>query len=158
MTALTWSEALALQQPQMDTTHREFVDLLCALEATLDGPAEARQSALAAFVDHTEAHFAQEDRWMAALGFAAENCHAFQHAHVLKVLREVQTLAQGEAGAPMLRQLVAELAQWFPQHAKSMDAALAEVMAACGFDPATGQLRQPLGQAITGCGSGSCGE
>lgn len=155
MTALTWSEALALQQPQMDTTHREFVDLLGALEAALEGPAQ--DSAFAAFVEHTERHFAQEDAWMATLGFAAENCHAFQHAHVLKVLREAQASAAGAAGAPIVRQLVAELAQWFPQHASSMDAALAEVMGQCGFDPATGTLRQTLTEAISGCGSGACG-
>ena len=158
MTALTWSEALALQQPQMDTTHREFVDLLAALEASLEGPAEAQDAAFAAFVEHTEQHFAQEDRWMARLGFAAENCHAFQHTHVLKVLREVQALAKGGAGVATVRQLVGELAQWFPQHAKSMDAALAEVMSECGFDPATGAIRQTLAEAITGCGSGSCGD
>jgi hemerythrin-like metal-binding protein len=153
MSALTWSEALALQQPQMDTTHREFVDLLAAVEAALDGPPQALQARFADFVAHTEAHFAQEDRWMAALGFAKENCHAFQHAHVLGVLRDVQATAAPE----VLRVLVVELAQWFPQHAQAMDAALAQVMAECGFDPASGRAQRTLEQAITGCGSGSCG-
>lgn len=156
MTALTWSEALALRQPQMDTTHREFVDLLAALETALDGPPAGWQAALAAFVAHTEAHFAQEDRWMAALGFAAGNCHAYQHAHVLKVLQDVQAQAAGD-GAPLVRQLVGELAQWFPQHAQAMDAALAQVMAECGYDPATGTVQRRLAEAATGCGSSACG-
>lgn len=155
MSALTWSEALALQQPQMDTTHREFVELLGAIEAALDGPEATLQARYAEFVTHTEAHFAQEERWMATLGFAAENCHAFQHAHVLGVLRDVQAATPGAA---VLRVLVTELAQWFPQHAQAMDAALAQVMADCGFDPATGRLDRTLGEAITTCGTGSCGD
>ena len=35
MTALTWSEALALQQPRMDQTHREFIELLQLLEQSI---------------------------------------------------------------------------------------------------------------------------
>lgn len=154
MTALTWSEALALQQPQMDTTHREFVELLGAIEAALDGPVETLHTRYADFVAHTEAHFAQEERWMATLGFSPENCHAFQHAHVLNVLREVQA---ADPGPKVLGVLVTELALWFPQHAQAMDAALAQVMADCGFDPASGHLERTLAEAITTCGTGSCG-
>lgn len=159
MAALTWSEALALSQPQMDTTHREFVDLLAALERSLDGDGAAVAANLAAFVDHTEAHFAQEDRWMAAIGFAPQNCHAFQHAGVLKVLRDVQAQVARADDRPLLRQLVAELAIWFPAHAQAMDGALAQVMAERGFDPLSGTCAQPLPadrEAITGCGSASC--
>lgn len=160
MAALTWSEALALQQPQMDTTHREFVELLAAVEQALDGLGpEAVRERYAAFVDHTEAHFAQEDRWMTAIGFAAENCHAFQHAGVLRLLREVQAVLAREHDAELLRRLVAELAVWFPAHAQQMDAALAQVMGERGFDPLSGLAARPPAAdepAITGCGGTSC--
>ena len=159
MTALTWSEALALQQPRMDSTHHEFVELLAALEAVLDGPVAAVDAALAALLAHTEQHFAQEERWMAALGFAAQNCHAFQHAHVLQVLREVDSLWRNEGDLHVVRQIVGELAKWFPVHAQSMDAALAQTMAEHGFDPERGTaVALPAGRApITGCGSHACG-
>lgn len=163
MTALTWSEALALRQPRMDSTHREFVALLAALEQALDrdgGPGIAPvDAALAQLLDHTEAHFAQEERWMAAIGFAPGNCHAFQHAHVLQVMREVDSLWRNEADLAVVRQLVGELAKWFPVHAQSMDAALAQTMADRGFDPDTGALLHPVAadaQPITGCGGASC--
>ena len=38
MTALTWTDTLTLQHPQMDTTHEEFVSLLAATNAALAGP------------------------------------------------------------------------------------------------------------------------
>jgi hemerythrin len=159
MTALTWSDALALQQPRMDSTHHEFVELLAAVEQALDGSIPAVDDALARFVDHTERHFADEECWMASLGFSAQNCHAFQHAHVLQVLREVNGLWRSEGDLNLVRQLVGELAKWFPAHAQSMDAALAQTMAEQGFDPDTGMLaRPPAADAapITGCGSASC--
>jgi hemerythrin-like metal-binding protein len=159
MAALTWSDALALQQPRMDSTHHEFVELLAAVERALGGSIPAVDEALARFVEHTERHFADEERWMVGLGFAAQNCHAYQHAHVLQVLREVDGLWRSEGDLNLVRQLVGELAKWFPVHAQSMDAALAQTMAEQGFDPDTGlRARAPATDAapITGCGSASC--
>lgn len=160
MAALTWNEALALQQPRMDHTHREFVELLAGVEAALALEREELADRLAGFVAHTEAHFAQEERWMQSLGFAAENCHAFQHGHVLAVLRAVQRKLADEGDTETVGLLVDELGKWFVVHAQSMDAALAETMAERGFDPETGTLQNPPAPGaapITGCGSASCG-
>lgn len=160
MSNLTWTPELAVGQPQMDETHREFVFLLQGLEATLDGPRGEVDAALATLVEHTVAHFAQEESWMQALGFASENCHAFQHAAVLNVLREVQRLHASEGDAELVRRLAEELARWFAAHAQLMDVALAQTLIERGLDPATGQfLRPPEVDAvpITGCGSASCG-
>jgi hemerythrin-like metal-binding protein len=160
MAALTWNEALALQQPRMDHTHREFVDLLNAVEGALDGAAMALEQALDRFVQHTEAHFAQEDDWMLRVGFAAQNCHSLQHAQVLELVREVHRRLRDEADVDVVRALVPALAEWFPMHAQSMDAGLALSMQEAGFDPETGALLRPLpaeADALSGCGSGRCG-
>jgi hemerythrin len=157
MAALTWNEALALQQPRMDNTHREFVDLLCEVEQALDGDLGALQGRFGRFVQHTVEHFAQEDRWMQQIGFAPANCHSFQHQHVLQVLQEVNQRLLDQADVATVRALVPELAQWFPAHAQSMDAALAQTMEERGFDPDTGLVALPLpAEPITGCGSTSC--
>ena len=37
MQHLEWSDALALKLPAMDDTHREFVDLLAAVNTATDG-------------------------------------------------------------------------------------------------------------------------
>lgn len=155
MPRLEWSDALSLDLPLMDDTHREFVDLLAAVDDAAD---DAVIAAWRALIDHTQVHFDQEDRWMHETRFAAGNCHSVQHKVVLDVMRE--GLKRAETGdIELLRMLVGELAQWFPQHAQSMDAGLALHLRRCGHDPLTGQMLSPDALPdgeITGCGSASC--
>lgn len=94
MATLEWSEALVLNVPIMDETHREFVDLLTEVENAAD---EALLPLWQALISHTEAHFGQEDRWMQATGFAADNCHSTQHKVVLDIMREgAKCCAEGD--------------------------------------------------------------
>ncbi|MBS0436477.1 MAG: hemerythrin [Proteobacteria bacterium] len=155
MPRLEWSEALSLDLPLMDDTHREFVDLLAAVEAAAD---DAVIPAWRALIDHTQLHFDQEDRWMRETRFAAGNCHSVQHKVVLDVMREGLKRAEG-GELELLRMMVGELAQWFPQHAQSMDAGLALHMRRCAHDPATGAVLNPQALPageISGCGSVAC--
>ena len=156
MPSLVWSDALSLSMPVMDDTHHEFVDLLAAAEAAGD---DALPQAWQTLIAHTAEHFAREDRWMSATGFAPGNCHATQHAVVLQVLRDSLRLPDPERPA-IIRRLAQELAQWFPQHAQTMDAGLALHLKSMGYDPETGAIlhsdRLPR-EAIQGCG-GTCHE
>ncbi|RYF69576.1 MAG: hemerythrin [Comamonadaceae bacterium] len=158
-TTLRWSDALALDLPLMDETHQEFVELLGQAERAPDA---ALVPAWHALVSHTEAHFGQEDRWMAATGFASANCHSLQHRAVLRAMRE--GLLPGRDAVQqcaLIREMAAALGPWFVQHARSMDAALALHLRGVGYDPETGQVHAPdaLPQAlITRCGSVGCGE
>jgi len=154
MARLEWSEALALDLPLMDDTHREFVDLLAACEAAPNDIA-----LFEALIEHTDDHFGREDRWMAETGFASGNCHATQHAVVLKVLREGLTRARAGDLEPM-QQMVIELAPWFSNHAQAMDASLALHLRTVGYDPESGRVMSPDAlpqQPISGCG-GACGD
>ena len=139
LATLVWSEALSLSMPAMDDTHREFVDLLAAVQQSPDAQVvEAWQALLA----HTEDHFGSEDQWMLATGFAPGNCHATQHAVVLQVMHE--GMAQGQQGKlGPIRQIAHELALWFPHHGQSMDAGLALHLKSMGHDPVTGDLPYP---------------
>ncbi|MBL8329177.1 MAG: hemerythrin domain-containing protein [Rubrivivax sp.] len=159
MSTLTWTDALVLDHGRMDRTHREFVDLVADVEHALNDDPELLPGRFASLLSHTEAHFAQEERWMQQLGFAEGNCHAFQHQHVLDVLREVQRIIGTTGDAAIVRRLTAELGSWFVAHAQMMDAALAETMAQHGLDAETGAVaRPPAPQAelVTSCGSASC--
>lgn len=157
MAHLEWSDALSLDLSFMDDTHREFVDLLAQAQDADDDHLAAAWQAL---ITHTDAHFGQEDRWMLATRFASTNCHSMQHKVVLQVMREgaVQAL-DGDLGA--VRGLASELALWFPQHAQSMDAALALHLRRAGYDPLTGVVRRPgelPASLVEGCGSATCSD
>lgn len=155
--SLQWNEALALDMPAMDDTHKEFVELLSAVVQADDAQLLIAWKAL---LDHTQEHFDQEDAWMLATGFAVGNCHATQHKVILQVMREGQ--ARGDKGEiHVVRQMAHELGLWFPQHADSMDAALAAHLQATGFDPATGTIHAPQAlpkEAIHGCGDTTCSD
>jgi hemerythrin-like metal-binding protein len=157
MPTLEWSDALALDLPAMDDTHREFVDLLAAVNAAPDDGLLACWSAL---IEHTDDHFGREDAWMLATQFASSNCHSMQHKVVLQVLRE--GLKRGEAGElGVIRQMARELVLWFPHHAQAMDASLALHLRSIGFDPLTGVVSMPeaLPKAlIHGCGGVNCAD
>ncbi len=155
MRELLWSDALSLDMPAMDDTHREFVDLLALVHHANDEGIVACWSQL---VEHTQEHFDREDAWMQQTAYATGNCHAMQHQVVLQVMREV--LRRGREGdVAIVRQIADELALWFPEHAQSMDAALSFHLRSVDFDPVTGRVRNPAAlpeQAITGCGGASC--
>lgn len=156
MATLQWSKDLELNVPAMDDTHREFVDLLAQVENAEDAELPALWLALIA---HTEEHFGQEDRWMQATGFSSENCHSTQHKVVLQIMKEgAEKAAQGDL--TMVRGMTPELAGWFNYHAQTMDAALAQHMAAVGFDTDSGHIATAAAlptTMISGCG-GACSQ
>lgn len=157
MAQLEWSDALNLDLPLMDDTHREFVDLLAVVAQADDAQL---LSAWQALVEHTDQHFGQEDAWMASTRFASGNCHSMQHRVVLQVMREGAARAE-QGDLKVLRVMASELALWFPQHAQSMDAALALHLRRVGFDPVTGMVHAPQalpGDLIHGCGGASCSD
>lgn len=157
MANLEWSDALTLDLPAMDDTHQEFVELLAKVEAAPDAKLLEQWTEL---IDHTDDHFGREDEWMQSTRFASSNCHSQQHKVVLQVMREGQK--QGRDGnLAVVRDMARELALWFPQHAQSMDAALALHLRRIGYDPVTGIVSVPDAlpkDIIHGCGGNTCSD
>lgn len=140
---------------RMDETHDEFLAMLDDLRAT---DAAEQLPVLERLIAHTEAHFAQEERWLQAVGFSAQNCHAMQHGAVLTTLREVQQRAL-KGDLALIAHMVDALAEWFPQHAASMDAGLAQHMREAGYDSAREAFSGERAFAPAnpgGCGSLGC--
>lgn len=121
MAVLAWTDALAIGHEEMDRTHEEFV---ARLNALAEAEGDAMLAELDAFLRHTEAHFAQEEAWMAASEFPRAGCHRAQHLNVLEVLTEVKRRVTA-GDAQHVRRLTEALAEWFADHAASMDAMLA---------------------------------
>ncbi|ABE36482.1 hemerythrin-like metal-binding domain protein [Paraburkholderia xenovorans LB400] len=120
-----WSDRFLLGFAAMDETHREFVDRVAALKRASDAELPAR---LAEFAQHAVAHFAQEERWMTTTAFPAAQCHADEHAAVLRSVREVEQMLRDGAALTLARDLTQALIDWFPAHADYMDAALSHWM------------------------------
>ncbi len=153
---LAWSDALTLELDFMDDTHREFVDLLAATELADDDTLTER---FAALIEHTEEHFGSEDKWMKDTKFSSSNCHTMQHNVVLEVMREGLRRGREKGDMDVMRQMAHELGIWFPQHAQTMDAALALHLRRVGYDAATGVVTAPEALPEDEIhGSGSCGE
>ncbi len=82
-----------------------------------------------------------------------------QHEVVLRVMREALQCA-ADTGPGLLRQLAQELANWFPMHAQTMDAALALHLRSAGMDLHSGELPTAMrlpAELVRGCGGQGCG-
>jgi hemerythrin len=141
--ALVWSDALLLGHGPMDRTHREFVAVVQAM-TTCD--AAALPDALRAFIVHAQVHFGDEDRDMVESRFPAADCHADEHAAVLRSAHDV--LALVEAGDVAIgRAFAAELVRWFPSHVAHLDSALAHWLVKRRHGGAPVVLRRELSRA-----------
>ena len=141
----------------MDDTHHEFVQLLAEVQNASDDTLLMHWANL---IEHTDDHFGREDEWMQNTRFASSNCHSMQHKVVLQVMREGQKHGR-DGNLAMVREMARELALWFPQHAQSMDAALALHLRGIGYDPVTGIVSMPdalPADIIHGCGGASCSD
>ncbi len=129
-TGMAWQERYLLQLAPMDDIHREFVSLVNAL---LVAPPEADLLPLMdALVEHTERHFAMEQRWMEESHFPPTACHEDEHTKSLAVVTAVRDkVAAGDAA--LGRTLARELVPWFDNHVASMDWALATWIARTGY-------------------------
>ena len=129
---MEWTKDLALGDERIDSTHREFVALVDAVGKAAD---DAMLVAIDALIAHTEAHFGQEQGWMAATAFPSTHCHLDEHAGVLGAIQEVRGyVSEGKFHVGQV--LARELDTWFKQHAATMDSMLAQWLRQCKFDTA----------------------
>ena len=152
---MAWTDLLQTGDARMDETHLEFVDMINAILAT---PEEEQLPVYKKFLDHTVEHFAQEERWMLATGFSADNCHAEHHATILETMRVVEAHYL-DSDTTIITRMAEALAEWFPGHANSMDAGLAAHLKSVGFDSISETLADPSAiktVTMSGCGSVSC--
>ena len=131
MPVMQWNESLVLDRGVMDETHEEFIELLNRLA---DAPDEKMLAVLDEFIAHTEEHFAQEQRWMEQMTYPPLTCHVREHDGVLETAHEVRRRVA--AGEMRFGQVLARaVAEWFSNHAASMDNVLALYMKEVGYKP-----------------------
>ncbi|HCN71969.1 MAG TPA: hemerythrin [Pusillimonas sp.] len=124
--SLTWTDKFLVGYEPFHDTHREFVEIVDALLKVPEGEMLAH---LYKLIQHSEAHFAQEEHYMETTAFPARECHANEHAGVLNSMREVAQYVENGGDASEIRRLSVALADWFPGHTDYLDASLAQWVA-----------------------------
>ena len=111
-----------LGNAQMDTTHREFVEQLNALDAVAT---EQFPALFATLVKHTEDHFEAELDLMTLSSFPATQEHVDEHRRVLGQMHQFGERIR--SGRLLLARAYVrdQLPGWFKLHAVTMDSALA---------------------------------
>lgn len=121
MAVLDRSDAISLGLPFMDRARAHFARLMARVD-------EAGSAALPAawrdLLACAAEHFACEDIWMRASGFASRKDHAAQHRVVLEVMREGAVHA-AEGRLAQVREMARQLKDWHEAHVRTMDAPLA---------------------------------
>lgn len=120
MSNFAWSAEYELGDMNMDSAHREFVEVVQAMLSASDLEFPLR---LEQFRQHAQSHFGDEDRLMAE-GYASSECHQDEHQAVLASVLEVQQLV-AHGNIAVGRRLSVELSRWFPEHTVAMDKGLA---------------------------------
>lgn len=117
---MPWTDAYLLGHTRMDDTHREFVS---AVDRMLTCADEEFPAAMRAFIEHVEAHFAEEKALMEATDFPSISCHVDDHDAVYKSALEVEPLVVA-GNIEIGRKFAEALSSWFPSHADYLDSAL----------------------------------
>lgn len=108
--------------PEMDDTHRQFVDIVNTMgEADKAGFIPLFE----VLTKHTKAHFAAEERLMEASSFPATGEHREEHR---RILGELERFGKRVAAGSILMgraYVIQQLPRWFDLHAITMDSALA---------------------------------
>ena len=131
---LAFTPDLATGNPEIDDHHIQFVEALNAVSGASESDLVPLLTRLAA---HCDEHFGFENRQMEESGFPPIGCHLGEHDMVQQTVREV--LRRAEAGEPQFaKNLGPALAQWFDNHARTMDVMLAQHLAGDSLTAACG--------------------
>ncbi len=142
-----WTDAFVLGHEPIDATHREFVELVGALQRA---PDERVPALLADFEAHARRHFGDEDRWMRETGFPPRDCHIDEHASVLRSVEAVRAHVEQTGEAAEGRRLADALADWFPGHADWLDSALAHWLCKRAYGGKPVVIRRDLAGTLRG--------
>lgn len=109
--------------PFMNTVHCEELALVGELLKQLNSKAapEVIDQQMAAWLEHTEAHFAREEGLMAEYNFFAYSPHQMEHEQALQELRTVQQQWQEDRNYESLSSYIVNWRVWLEQHVGSMD-------------------------------------
>jgi len=112
----------------MEATHHEEIELVNEIgQLILDGQAgeldeEALRARLEAWIEHTRAHFARENKLMEEYAFPASSVHSNEHHQSLAGLEAVCQAWREEGDLqPLADYVFHHWPEWFRRHVATMD-------------------------------------
>jgi hemerythrin-like metal-binding protein len=125
MALIEWRAGFAIGLPEVDHEHRELIDTINRLHAELGAGADVARLAGALGEIHASiaAHFALEEKNMAALGYDELAAHKADHERLLDEILDVmdEVHAAGRYDPDAMSRM---LAGWFGEHFRTHDARL----------------------------------
>jgi hemerythrin len=117
---LMWVDALALGDPFLDTQHRELIERIAKVpERSCDGDAELLQSVF----DYATTHFAEEEAFMAQIGFPGLDAHRKVHKKLMRLLASYhRDFLAGQSDLATFKQF---MITWIKDHILVMDREIA---------------------------------
>jgi hemerythrin len=119
----------------MNQVHREEIEMINQLGGLLIDGLETKPDlnkighSVAAWINHTQAHFEGEKRLMREYGFPPYLVHKGEHDQVLLQLEQLQAAWLEDFNLQRLADyLFIEWRRWFEQHVNSMDAVTAQFL------------------------------
>lgn len=128
--AADWDALPNVAMPFMNTVHGDELALVSRLLADLENAATPASidAQIAAWVEHTRAHFAREERLMHEYDFFATPCHQGEHETTLLQLLGVQQQWLRERDTAMLQYYIQHWREWLQQHISTMDFVTAQFL------------------------------
>lgn len=136
MTLLEWRDSYRIGIEEVDYEHRELIDLINAAHATIGpgAPSDSLDAALGEIFAVISAHFALEEKDMAARRYPALREHKQDHEKLLDELRDIMDETAASAALDEAA-LSGRLSDWFSVHFRTHDARLHHFLAGATHRP-----------------------
>jgi hemerythrin len=125
MQLLQWKPSFALGIPAVDLEHREMIDMINGIYASLGGEhdPDAMEAVLGDIHAGISAHFALEEKLMREASYGEYADHKDSHEDLLDQIRHMMDSYAGdpESGKQILQR---RLSDWFGEHFATFDARL----------------------------------
>ena len=127
---MEWKAGYDIGVDSIDKQHRQLVEIISRLEASLSTDAENREmgDALKFLVDYTNQHFSEEEAFMQKAGFPGYEHQKTLHKDLIQEVMEVLLkLKRGESIRP--QELINFLTDWLVNHILDEDKKIGEFIA-----------------------------
>ncbi|MEQ1566721.1 MAG: bacteriohemerythrin [Myxococcota bacterium] len=122
MSTLNWDKKLELDVPEIDVVHQRLVAMMGKLEDQVKGgrPKAEVAATFTALAEATKKHFADEERYMASVGYDATQ-HKVAHQKLLATLTVHYDRFKADPAGQIPQPVFDFLALWLRTHISGVD-------------------------------------